>query len=38
LNEIARVRGVNARTVKRHWSIARAFLGDAIRGESGSAS
>jgi RNA polymerase sigma factor (TIGR02999 family) len=34
LNEIARVRGVNPRTVKRHWSIARAFLGDAIRGES----
>lgn len=34
LNEIARVRGVNPRTVKRHWSIARAFLGDAIRGDS----
>jgi RNA polymerase sigma factor (TIGR02999 family) len=35
LIEIARVRGVNPRTVKRHWSIARAFLGDAMRGESG---
>jgi len=34
LVEIARVRGVNPRTVKRHWSIARAFLGDAIRGEA----
>lgn len=34
LAEIARVRGVNPRTVKRHWSIARAFLGDAIRGEA----
>jgi RNA polymerase sigma factor (TIGR02999 family) len=37
LNEIARVRGVNPRTVKRHWSIARAFLGDAIRGNELSA-
>ncbi len=34
LNEIARVRGVNTRTVKRHWAIARAFLGDAMRGDS----
>ena len=34
LNEIARVRGVNIRTVKRHWAIARAFLGDAMRGDS----
>ena len=33
LSEIARVRGVNPRTVKRHWQIARAFLGDAVRGE-----
>jgi len=33
LNEIARVRGVNIRTVKRHWAIARAFLGDAMRGD-----
>jgi RNA polymerase sigma factor (TIGR02999 family) len=37
LNEIARVRGVNTRTVKRHWAIARAFLGDAMRGEGGTA-
>jgi RNA polymerase sigma factor (TIGR02999 family) len=37
LNEIARVRGVNTRTVKRHWAIARAFLGDAMRGEDGTA-
>jgi len=34
LSEIARVRGVNPRTVKRHWAIARAFLGDAMRGET----
>ena len=34
LNEIARVRGVSERTTKRHWSIARAFLGDAIRRDS----
>ena len=33
LSEIARVRGVNPRTVKRHWSIARAFLGDALGNE-----
>lgn len=34
LNEIARVRGVSERTTKRHWAIARAFLGDAMRGET----
>jgi RNA polymerase sigma factor (TIGR02999 family) len=34
LNEIARVRGVSERTTKRHWAIARAFLGDAMRGEA----
>lgn len=34
LNEIARTRGVSERTTKRHWSIARAFLGDAMRGET----
>lgn len=34
LNEIARVRGISERTAKRHWSIARAFLADAIRGEA----
>jgi len=34
LNEIARVRGVSERTTKRHWSIARAFLSDAMRGEA----
>ncbi len=33
LNEIARVRGVSERTTKRHWAIARAFLGDAMRGQ-----
>ncbi len=32
LVEIARVRGVNERTVKRHWALARAFLGDAMCG------
>ena len=32
LVEIARVRGVNERTVKRHWALARTFLGDAMRG------
>ena len=30
--EIARVREVTERTVRRHWDMARAFLGDAIRG------
>ena len=30
--EIARVREVTERTVRRHWDLARAFLGDAIRG------
>lgn len=30
--EIARVRDVTERTVRRHWDMARAFLGDAMRG------
>lgn len=30
--EIAKVREVTERTVRRHWDMARAFLGDAIRG------
>ena len=30
--EIARARDVTERTVRRHWDMARAFLGDAIRG------
>lgn len=30
--EIAGVREVTERTVRRHWDMARAFLGDAIRG------
>jgi RNA polymerase sigma factor (TIGR02999 family) len=30
--EIARVRAVTERTVRRHWDMARAFLGDAMRG------
>lgn len=30
--EIARVREVTERTVRRHWDLARTFLGDAIRG------
>ena len=30
--EIARVREVTERTVRRHWDMARAFLGDAMRG------
>ncbi len=30
LVEIARLRGVTERTVRRHWVIARAFLGDAM--------
>jgi len=30
--DIARVRNVTERTVRRHWDMARAFLGDAIRG------
>jgi len=30
--EIAKVRDVTERTVRRHWDMARAFLGDAIRG------
>lgn len=34
LVEIARLRGVTERTVRRHWVIARAFLGDAMRGEA----
>lgn len=37
LNEIARVRGVSERTTKRHWAIARAFLGDAVRGDTAAA-
>jgi RNA polymerase sigma factor (TIGR02999 family) len=32
--DIARVRNVTERTVRRHWDMARAFLGDAIRGAS----
>lgn len=36
LNEIARVRGVSERTTKRHWAIARTFLGTAMRGEAAS--
>jgi RNA polymerase sigma factor (TIGR02999 family) len=32
--EIAKVREVTERTVRRHWDMARAFLGDAIRGAS----
>jgi len=32
--EIAKVRDVTERTVRRHWDMARAFLGDAIRGAS----
>jgi RNA polymerase sigma factor (TIGR02999 family) len=32
--EIARARNVTERTVRRHWDLARAFLGDAIRGAS----
>jgi RNA polymerase sigma factor (TIGR02999 family) len=35
--EIARVRGVNERTVRRHWDMARALLLDAI-GETAAAS
>jgi DNA-directed RNA polymerase specialized sigma24 family protein len=30
--EIAKARDVTERTVRRHWDMARAFLGDAIRG------
>lgn len=30
--EIARARDVTERTVRRHWDMARAFLGDAMRG------
>ena len=30
--EIAKARDVTERTVRRHWDLARAFLGDAIRG------
>ena len=30
--DIAKVRDVTERTVRRHWDMARAFLGDAIRG------
>ena len=30
--EIAGARNVTERTVRRHWAMARAFLGDAIRG------
>ena len=30
--EIAKARAVTERTVRRHWEMARAFLGDAIRG------
>ena len=30
--EIARVRGQNERTVRRHWDMARAFLLEAMRG------
>jgi len=30
--EIAKARAVTERTVRRHWDMARAFLGDAIRG------
>jgi RNA polymerase sigma factor (TIGR02999 family) len=33
--EIAQARAVTERTVRRHWDMARAFLGDAIRGASG---
>jgi len=32
--EIAKARDVTERTVRRHWDMARAFLGDAIRGIS----
>jgi len=32
--EIAKARDVTERTVRRHWDMARAFLGDAIRGAS----
>jgi len=35
--DIARARGVTERTVRRHWDMARAFLGDAIRGASAGA-
>jgi DNA-directed RNA polymerase specialized sigma24 family protein len=34
LVEIARLRNVSERTVKRHWSMARAFLGKVTRGRS----
>jgi RNA polymerase sigma factor (TIGR02999 family) len=34
--EIAGVRNVTERTVRRHWDMARAFLGDAIRGTGSS--
>lgn len=34
LKEIARVRGVSERTTKRHWAIARAYLSDAMRGQT----
>lgn len=30
--EIARARDVTERTIRRHWDLARAFLGDAMRG------
>ena len=35
--DIAKARDVTERTVRRHWDMARAFLGDAIRGASAGA-